>query len=32
MTNWDAEDLAAMVTPGTKVDFKDEAAQEGQAQ
>ncbi|CDX61905.1 ErfK/YbiS/YcfS/YnhG family protein [Mesorhizobium plurifarium] len=32
MTNWDAEDLAAMVKPGTKVDFKDEAAQEGQAQ
>ncbi|MDG4876940.1 L,D-transpeptidase [Mesorhizobium sp. WSM4935] len=31
MTNWDAEDLAAMVKPGTKVDFKDEAAQEGQA-
>lgn len=30
MTNWDAEDLAAMVKPGTKVDFKDEAAQEGQ--
>ncbi|MBZ9849326.1 L,D-transpeptidase [Mesorhizobium sp. CA14] len=31
MTNWDAEDLAAMVKPGTRVDFKDEAAQEGQA-
>ncbi|RUX26408.1 murein L,D-transpeptidase [Mesorhizobium sp. M2A.F.Ca.ET.042.01.1.1] len=32
MTNWDAEDLAAMVKPGTKVDFKDETAQDGQAQ
>ena len=32
MTNWDAEDLAAMVKPGTKVEFKDETAQDGQAQ
>ncbi|MDX8454622.1 L,D-transpeptidase [Mesorhizobium sp. VK9D] len=32
LTNWDAEDLAAMVKPGTKVDFKDETAQDGQAQ
>ncbi|MBZ9990820.1 L,D-transpeptidase [Mesorhizobium sp. BH1-1-5] len=32
MTNWDAEDVAAMVKPGTKVDFKDETAQDGQAQ
>ncbi|MBZ9841005.1 L,D-transpeptidase [Mesorhizobium sp. CA5] len=32
MTNWDAEDLAAMVKPGTKVDFKDETAQDGQVQ
>ncbi|MDX8517433.1 L,D-transpeptidase [Mesorhizobium dulcispinae] len=32
LTNWDAEDLAAMVKPGTKVEFKDETAQEGQAQ
>ncbi|RWE16146.1 MAG: L,D-transpeptidase [Mesorhizobium sp.] len=32
LTNWDAEDLAAMVKPGTKVDFKDETAQEGQSQ
>jgi lipoprotein-anchoring transpeptidase ErfK/SrfK len=32
LTNWDAEDLAAMVKPGTKVDFKDETAQNGQAQ
>ncbi|MDX8447957.1 hypothetical protein [Mesorhizobium captivum] len=30
--NRDAEDLAAMVRPGTKVDFKDETAQDGQAQ
>ncbi|MER9233257.1 L,D-transpeptidase [Mesorhizobium sp. M0622] len=27
LTNWDAEDLASMVQPGTKVDFKDEVAQ-----
>lgn len=27
LANWDAEDLAAMVKPGTKVDFKDETAQ-----
>ncbi|MBZ9867628.1 L,D-transpeptidase [Mesorhizobium sp. CA15] len=32
LTNWDAEDLAAMVKPGTKVDFKDETAQDGQVQ
>ncbi|RWD60517.1 MAG: L,D-transpeptidase [Mesorhizobium sp.] len=32
LTNWDAEDLAAMVKPGTKVDFKDETAQDGQSQ
>ena len=32
MTNWDAEDLAAMVKPGTKVEFKDETAQDGQVQ
>ncbi|WP_217577778.1 L,D-transpeptidase [Mesorhizobium sp. GbtcB19] len=32
LTNWDAEDLAVMVKPGTKVDFKDETAQDGQAQ
>lgn len=32
LTNWDAEDLAAMVKPGTKVEFKDETAQDGQAQ
>ncbi|WP_027165732.1 L,D-transpeptidase [Mesorhizobium sp. WSM3224] len=32
LTNWDAEDLAGMVKPGTKVDFKDETAQDGQAQ
>jgi len=32
LTNWDAEDLAAMVKPGTRVDFKDETAQDGQAQ
>ncbi|MDX8512599.1 L,D-transpeptidase family protein [Mesorhizobium captivum] len=32
LTNWDAEDLAAMVKPGTKVEFKDETAQEGQSQ
>ncbi|TPI66828.1 murein L,D-transpeptidase [Mesorhizobium sp. B3-1-3] len=32
LTNWDAEDLAAMVKPGTKVDFKQETAQDGQAQ
>ncbi|RRH95999.1 L,D-transpeptidase [Mesorhizobium tamadayense] len=32
LTNWDAEDLAAMVKPGTKVAFKDETAQDGQAQ
>ncbi|TPJ72775.1 L,D-transpeptidase [Mesorhizobium sp. B2-6-2] len=32
LTNWDAEDLAAMVKPGTKVDFKDETAQGGQVQ
>ncbi|MER9237513.1 L,D-transpeptidase [Mesorhizobium sp. M0633] len=27
LTNWDAEDLASMVQPGTKVEFKDEIAQ-----
>ncbi|PRH89602.1 hypothetical protein C5L14_03315 [Labrys okinawensis] len=27
MTNWDAEDLASMVKPGTKIDFKGDAAQ-----
>ncbi|MFC2252249.1 L,D-transpeptidase [Labrys portucalensis] len=27
LTNWDAEDLATMVKPGVKVDFKDDAAQ-----
>lgn len=27
LTNWDAEDLASMVQPGTKVEFKDEMAQ-----
>ncbi|PBB79231.1 hypothetical protein CK218_20765 [Mesorhizobium sp. WSM3879] len=32
LTNWDVEDLAAMVKPGTKVEFKDETAQDGQAQ
>ncbi|TPJ32564.1 L,D-transpeptidase [Mesorhizobium sp. B2-8-3] len=32
LTNWDAEDLAAMVKPGTKVDFEQETAQDGQAQ
>ncbi|MDG4884128.1 L,D-transpeptidase [Mesorhizobium sp. WSM4884] len=32
LTNWDAEDLAAMVKPGTKVEFKEETAQDGQAQ
>ncbi len=32
LTNWDAEDLASMVKPGTNVDFKDETAQDGQAQ
>jgi len=32
MTNWDAEDLAAMVKPGTQVEFKDETAQDGQVQ
>jgi len=32
LTNWDAEDLAAMVKPGTKVDFKDETAQDGRTQ
>ncbi|TPO12105.1 L,D-transpeptidase [Mesorhizobium sp. B1-1-5] len=32
LTNWDAEALAAMVKPGTKVDFKDETAQDGQVQ
>ncbi|RUT95818.1 L,D-transpeptidase, partial [Mesorhizobium sp. USDA-HM6] len=32
LTNWDAEDLAAMVKPGTKVNFKDETAQGGQIQ
>ena len=32
VTNWDAEELAAMVKPGTKVDFRDETAQDGQAQ
>jgi lipoprotein-anchoring transpeptidase ErfK/SrfK len=26
LTNWDAEDLASMVKPGTKVDFKGDAA------
>ncbi|TPI48553.1 murein L,D-transpeptidase [Mesorhizobium sp. B3-1-7] len=31
LTNWDAEDLAAMVKPGTKVDFEQETAQDGQA-
>ncbi|RWA69660.1 L,D-transpeptidase [Mesorhizobium sp.] len=32
LTNWDAEDLAAMIKPGTKVDFKDETAQGGSVQ
>lgn len=32
LTNWDAEDLAAMVKPGMKVNFKDETAQDGQTQ
>ncbi|TPI37421.1 murein L,D-transpeptidase [Mesorhizobium sp. B3-1-6] len=32
LTNWDAEDLAAMVKPGTKVDFEQETAQDGQGQ
>ena len=32
LTNWDAEDLAAMVKPGMKVDFKDETVQNGQVQ
>lgn len=27
LTNWDAQDLASMVKPGTKVDFKDETLQ-----
>lgn len=27
LTNWDAEDLAAMIRPGTRVDFKDAPAQ-----
>lgn len=27
LTNWDAEDLASMVQPGTKVEFKEEIAQ-----
>ncbi|MER8751030.1 L,D-transpeptidase [Mesorhizobium sp. M1050] len=29
LTNWDAEDLAAMVPTGTKVNFKDEMADAG---
>ncbi|SFO66439.1 Lipoprotein-anchoring transpeptidase ErfK/SrfK [Mesorhizobium sp. NFR06] len=28
LTNWDAEDLAAMVKPGTKIDFKDGTAED----
>jgi lipoprotein-anchoring transpeptidase ErfK/SrfK len=29
LTNWDVEDLAAMVQKGTKVNFKDEMADSG---